>query len=69
MEEIGAVDAKAHFSQILNAVEQGKSVVITRHGRKIAILKPISHSDEESNRFERAKKSNSQHATRCHAGS
>lgn len=40
MREIQATEAKAHLSQLLNAVEQGETVTITRHGRPIAHLIP-----------------------------
>ena len=37
---IGAFEAKTHFSQILNRVERGETVTITRHGRPIAKMVP-----------------------------
>ena len=40
MREIQASEAKAHLLQILNEVERGESVVITRRGRPIARLIP-----------------------------
>ena len=36
MREIQASDAKAHLPQLLDEVERGETVVITRHGRPIA---------------------------------
>jgi prevent-host-death family protein len=38
--EIRSSDAKAHLTQLLTAVEQGESFIITRHGRPIARLVP-----------------------------
>lgn len=38
MREIQASDAKAHLPQLLDEVERGETVVITRHGRPIARL-------------------------------
>jgi prevent-host-death family protein len=39
--EVGAFEAKNRLSELLRAVEGGKSVVITRHGRAVARLVPI----------------------------
>jgi len=38
--EIQASDAKTHLPQLLDDVERGESLVITRHGRPIARLTP-----------------------------
>jgi prevent-host-death family protein len=38
MIEIGVYEAKARFSELLDKVEQGETVVVTRHGRPIARL-------------------------------
>lgn len=38
MREIRALEAKAHLAQILDEVERGETIVITRHGRAIAGL-------------------------------
>ena len=40
MKEIQASEAKAHLLQLLNDVERGETVIITRHGRPIARLAP-----------------------------
>jgi prevent-host-death family protein len=45
METIQASEAKTHFLRILNRVEQGETVVITRHGRAIARLSPEATVD------------------------
>lgn len=42
MREIQASDAKARLLQLLTDVEQGETLVITRHGRAIARLVPES---------------------------
>jgi len=34
----GVSEAKAHFSDLLDRVEQGERLVITRNGRAIAVL-------------------------------
>lgn len=38
--DIQASDAKTHLPQILDAVERGETVRITRHGRPIARIVP-----------------------------
>ena len=40
MREIQASDAKTHLPQLLDDVERGETLVITRHGRPIARLTP-----------------------------
>jgi prevent-host-death family protein len=42
MREIQASDAKARLSQLLDEVERGETIVITRHGRAIARIIPES---------------------------
>jgi prevent-host-death family protein len=50
MREIQASEAKTHLPQLLDDVERGETVVITRHGRPVARLVP----DEDIRRAERA---------------
>ncbi len=38
---VGAFEAKTHFSNLLDRVEKGDRIVITRHGREVAVLSPI----------------------------
>lgn len=40
MKRVQVVEAKAHFSALLAAVEAGESIAITRHGRVVARLVP-----------------------------
>jgi prevent-host-death family protein len=40
MRRVQVVEAKAHFSALLAAVEAGETVAITRHGRVVARLVP-----------------------------
>lgn len=40
MREIQASEAKTHLPQLLDEVERGETIVITRHGRPIARLVP-----------------------------
>lgn len=48
MSEIGANDAKALLSKLLDRVEKGEHFVITRHGRAVAELTPVGKRDEMS---------------------
>jgi len=45
--EIGAFEAKNKLSALLDQVERGEEVVITRRGRAVAKLVPV---DDETNR-------------------
>ncbi len=36
--EMGAYEAKTHFSELLEKVSQGEKVIITKHGHPIALL-------------------------------
>ena len=38
---IGAYDAKTHFSELLEKVESGAEITITRHGTPVVRLVPI----------------------------
>jgi prevent-host-death family protein len=40
MREVQASEAKTHLPQLLDDVEHGETIVITRHGRPIARLVP-----------------------------
>jgi prevent-host-death family protein len=40
MREIQASEAKTHLPQLLDAVERGETIIITRHGRSVARLVP-----------------------------
>ncbi len=48
MREIQASEAKTHLPKLLDQVEQGETLVITRHGRPVARLVP----NEEQRRAE-----------------
>jgi prevent-host-death family protein len=38
---IGAYDAKTHFSELLERVEEGEEVTITKHGSPVARMVPV----------------------------
>lgn len=42
MRTVGAYEAKTHLSQLLDEVEQGDTITITRHGVPVAELRPLS---------------------------
>lgn len=52
MTEVQASVAKTHFSQLLDEVERGKTIVILRHGKPIARLVP--DPDERMRRHRQA---------------
>ncbi len=41
MSEVSVAEAKAHLSDILNRVEAGESIVITRRGKAVARLSAV----------------------------
>jgi len=55
MQTFQASEAKTHFLRILDDVERGESVIITRHGKQVARLVPPAEVDRE--RVQRAMES------------
>lgn len=59
MISIGAYEVKTHLSRILERVSQGETVMITKHGEPVALLKPahgkrkkpVSDTIEEIKKF------------------
>jgi prevent-host-death family protein len=41
MDSIGAFAAKTHLAALLDRVEKGETITITRHGRPVAELRPV----------------------------
>ena len=41
MREVGAFEAKNKLGQLLDLVERGEEITITRHGREVARLVPV----------------------------
>jgi prevent-host-death family protein len=51
MREIQASEAKVHLAQLLDDVERGATLIITRHGRAIARIVPeVDRRQEEIDR-------------------
>jgi prevent-host-death family protein len=45
--EVQASEAKTHLPQLLDEVERGETIIITRHGRAIARIIPEAHQRQE----------------------
>ena len=44
MTTIGAFEAKTHLSSLLDRVEKGETITITRHGVPAALLVPVAQT-------------------------
>ena len=42
MKEVGVYEAKTHLTRLLNDVERGEQITITRHGKPVAELVPVA---------------------------
>ena len=47
---VGAYDAKTHFSELLERVEGGEEVTITRHGSPVARMVPVRRKTTRAQR-------------------
>jgi prevent-host-death family protein len=47
---VGAYEAKTHFSALLEKVEAGEEITITKHGNPVAKLVPIKKERTEAER-------------------
>ena len=61
MGAVGAFDAKTHLSELLDRVEAGEEITITRRGKPVAVLKPVAVAekpdfDEIERRFRELRK-------------
>jgi prevent-host-death family protein len=52
MQTIKAAEAKTHLLRLLDEVERGESIIVTRHGRRVARIVP--EKDFEQERVEKA---------------
>jgi len=48
MQTIGSYEAKTHLSRILDKVDGGESFTITKHGRPVAVLRPVYPARQRS---------------------
>jgi prevent-host-death family protein len=46
-DQVGVYEAKTHLTTLLDRVERGAQITITRHGRPIARLVPIGETTPE----------------------
>lgn len=47
MATIKAIEARAHFSDLLNRVARGEKITITRYGAPVAMLVPVERKDSK----------------------
>ncbi len=47
MRTIGAYEAKTHLPSLLDQVEHGETITITKHGREVARLVPVTPPSEK----------------------
>jgi len=47
MKEVGAYEAKTHLPKLLERVQRGERIVITKHGHPIAELIPVGDRNAE----------------------
>lgn len=50
MAEVGAFQAKTHLPHLLEQVERGETITITRHGKPVARLIPIEGPSRDERR-------------------
>jgi prevent-host-death family protein len=46
----GAEEARSQLPELLTAAQQGRQTIITRHGRPVAILAPVSSGEAHPQR-------------------
>ena len=51
MAQVGAYEAKTHLPRLLDEVEAGASITITRNGRPVARLTPVADTKVVANRL------------------
>jgi prevent-host-death family protein len=44
MESVGILEAKTHFSKLLERVERGETIQITKRGQPVAVLAPSAEA-------------------------
>jgi prevent-host-death family protein len=51
MSKVGAYEAKTHLPRLLDEVETGASITITRNGRPVARLTPVVDTQRAADRI------------------
>jgi prevent-host-death family protein len=49
MTSVGAYEAKTHLPRLLDQVEAGETITITKHGREVAKLVPVDRDARDPN--------------------
>ena len=44
---VEAIEARAHFSDLLNRVARGEKIIITRYGTPVALLVPVGKNESK----------------------
>lgn len=47
MARVKAIEARAHFSDLLNRVARGETIMITRYGAPVGMLVPVERRESE----------------------
>lgn len=53
METFSTYEAKARFSEVLRRVREGKSVLISYHGKNVAEIRPVAETSSFQERLSR----------------
>lgn len=48
MKTVGAYEAKTRFSELLREVENGETIIVTRHGLPVARLSPMEKEADDA---------------------
>jgi prevent-host-death family protein len=48
MKTVGAYEAKTHFAELLTRVENGETIIVTRHGVPVARLSPLGKGADDA---------------------
>ena len=46
MKSVGSYEAKTHLPRLLDEVERGETITITKHGKPVAVLSPVTSEPE-----------------------
>jgi prevent-host-death family protein len=52
MAMVKALEARAHFSDLLNRVARGEKITITRYGAQVALLVPVGKKESKLTHIE-----------------
>lgn len=46
--EVGVYEAKTHLPRLLDRVARGETITITRHGKPVAVLRPVGDANAQA---------------------